>query len=91
MQLIEKRLYSVKEAGRYLGISGWAVRHLIWSGKLPSVRQGRRVLIDILDMNEFINKNKSEVHHGDDLSPQEARSKDRGVRGAGPVLDEVLR
>ena len=38
-----KRLYSVREAARYLGISQWAVRHLNWSSKLPCVRQGRRI------------------------------------------------
>jgi excisionase family DNA binding protein len=69
---IFKRLYTVREAARYLGISPWAVRHLIWSGKLPCVRQGRRVLVDIVDMNRFIDENKTEGHHGDGLSPQEA-------------------
>ncbi|HNP83323.1 MAG TPA: helix-turn-helix domain-containing protein, partial [Nitrospira sp.] len=48
-----KRLYSVREAARYLGISQWAVRHLNWSSKLPCVRQGRRVLFDIYDMCVF--------------------------------------
>ena len=91
MEVIEKRLYSVKEAGRYLGISPWAVRHLIWSGKLPSVRQGRRVLLDIFDLNRFIDNNKSEVHHGDDLPPEETRSEDGSVTRAKPILDEVLR
>ena len=76
MQHVEKRLYSVKEAGRYLGISGWAVRHLIWSGKLPEVRQGRRVLVDIHDMNRFIENHKREVNHGHDLPPEEERSND---------------
>ena len=74
MQHVEKRLYSVKEAGRYLGISGWAVRHLIWSGKLPEVRQGRRVLVDIHDMNRFIENHKREGHHGNDLSSEEEGS-----------------
>jgi excisionase family DNA binding protein len=71
-QEMPKRLYSVKDAARYLGVSPWAVRKLIWTGNLPHVRQGRRVLIDILDMNRFIEANKREGHHGDDLSPQEA-------------------
>ena len=68
---IHKRLYSVKEAGRYLGISGWTVRHFIRSGELPEVRQGRRVLLDILDLNQFIEANKREGHHGHDLSSEE--------------------
>ena len=34
---VNKRLYSVKEAGRYLGRSAWAIRHLIWEKHLPQV------------------------------------------------------
>ena len=53
-----KRLYSVPEAAQYLGRSPWSVRHLIWSGQLPEVRAGRRVHLDIKDMEAFIEKNK---------------------------------
>ena len=53
-----KRLYSVAEAGDYLGRSVWSVRRLIWSGELPQVRVGRRVHLDIRDMDEFIERNK---------------------------------
>lgn len=55
---VEKRLYSVKEAGKYLGRSSWAIRHLIWSGELPQVRQGRRVFVDILDLEHFVERFK---------------------------------
>jgi excisionase family DNA binding protein len=71
-QPVSKRLYSVKEAGRYLGRSAWAIRHLIWKGQLPGVRQGRRVMVDIVDMDRFIERHKKEGNDGDDLSPQEA-------------------
>ena len=67
-----KRLYSAKEAGRYLGVSQWTVRQLNWAGKLPCVRQGRRVLFDVYDLNQYIENNKQEGRDGDDLSPQEA-------------------
>ena len=68
---ILKRLYSAKQAGRYMGVSEWTIRHLNWSGKLPCVRQGRRVLFDVYDLNQYIENNKQEGRHGDDLSPQE--------------------
>ena len=71
-ELVSKRLYSVKEAGRYLGRSPWAIRHLIWEGHLPEVRQGRRVMIDVLDMDRFIERHKREGNDGDDLPPQKA-------------------
>jgi excisionase family DNA binding protein len=53
-----KRLYSLPEAAEYLGRSPWSVRRLIWSGELPQVRAGRRVHVDIRDMDAFIDKNK---------------------------------
>jgi excisionase family DNA binding protein len=55
---VPKRLYSVPEAALYLGRSSWSVRRLIWSGELPEVRAGRRVHLDINDMDAFIEKNK---------------------------------
>jgi excisionase family DNA binding protein len=53
-----KRLYTIKEAGIYLGRSVYSVRELIWDGKLPCVRVGRRIHIDIRDLDEFIEKHK---------------------------------
>jgi excisionase family DNA binding protein len=54
-----KRLYSIKEAAIYLGRSEWAVREMIWAGKLPYVKDGRWILLDIHDMDEWIDKNKT--------------------------------
>lgn len=56
--LLRKRLFSLPEAAIYLGRSDWSVRRLIWSGALPSVRAGRRVHVDVKDMDEFIEKHK---------------------------------
>jgi excisionase family DNA binding protein len=56
---ITKRLYTIPEAGIYLGRSEWSVRRLIWNGGLPSVRPpGRRVHLDVRDMDAFIEQNK---------------------------------
>jgi excisionase family DNA binding protein len=57
--LLKKRLYAVPEAAEYLGRSIWAVRELVWKGSLPCVREGRRVHLDILDLDAWIQKNKS--------------------------------
>jgi hypothetical protein len=54
-----KRLYNLKEASVYLGRSVWGVRGLIWAGKIPVVRDGRRIFIDILDLEKFVDSNKS--------------------------------
>ncbi len=55
---LPRRLYSIKEASQYLGRSVWALREMLWAGKLPYVRDGRRILLDIRDMDAWIEKNK---------------------------------
>jgi len=55
----QKRLISQKEAGEYLGISYWTVRDLVFNGELPHIRIRRRILMDIQDLEEYIQKNKS--------------------------------
>ena len=54
-----KRLYSIPEAAFYLGRTVDALREIIWAEKIPHVKDGRRILIDIKDMDEFIEKNKT--------------------------------
>ena len=51
-------MFTLPEAALYLGRSTWSVRRLIWSGDLPSVRAGRRVHVDVRDMDGFIDRNK---------------------------------
>jgi excisionase family DNA binding protein len=53
-----KRLYSIKEASEYLGRSVWGVREMVWAGKIPCVKDGRRILLDIEDLDAWIEKNK---------------------------------
>ncbi len=53
-----KRLYTLPEAGIYLGRSVWSVRRLVWAGELPAVRARGRVHVDVQDMDEFIERNK---------------------------------
>jgi len=58
---LAKRLYTLKEAAEYLGRSEWSMRELVWARKIPVVRQegGRKIFVDILDLMEFVEKNKS--------------------------------
>ena len=53
-----KRLYTLEEAGTYLGRSIWSVRRLIWKGLMPKIEAGGRTHIDVRDMDEFIERNK---------------------------------
>jgi excisionase family DNA binding protein len=52
------RLLSLKGAATYLGVSYWGLRGLVLNGQLPSVRVGRRILLDIRDLEAFIERNK---------------------------------
>jgi len=59
----KKRLYTLKEAGEFLGRSIYSVRSLIWNGELPIVKssRGRKQWLDINDLNMFIEKNKVKI------------------------------
>ena len=56
---IPKRLYSIPEASIFLGRTVWAIREMVWAGKLPVIKDGRRILLDIRDMENWIEKNKT--------------------------------
>ena len=57
-QPVLKRLYTIAEAAHYLGRTVWSVRELIWNGRLPSVKVGRRTHLDLEDLNAFIERHK---------------------------------
>lgn len=59
---LDKRLYNLKEAAVYLGRTVGAVREMLWAGKMPYVRDGRRILLDIKDMDEWIEKSKTRYY-----------------------------
>jgi len=54
-----KRLYSVPEAAYYLGRTVDALREIIWAGKIDIVKDGRRVLLDVKDLDAYIDRNKT--------------------------------
>jgi excisionase family DNA binding protein len=56
-----QRLYDVKSAAKYLGRPVWGVRELIWSGRLPVVKDGRKQYLDLYDMDKYIEQNKVTV------------------------------
>ena len=53
-----KRLYTVEESAQYLGRSVWSIRELIYGGRLPCVKVGRRVHVDIEDLDRFVEIHK---------------------------------
>lgn len=56
-----KRLYTLKEAAEYLGRSEWGMRELVWARKIPVVKEtdGRKIFIDIVDLENYVDKNKA--------------------------------
>ncbi|MBC2736540.1 MAG: helix-turn-helix domain-containing protein [Desulfobacteraceae bacterium] len=54
----EKRLYSIKELVTEIGATEWFWRSQIWDGQLPFVQVGRKMFIDINDLEDFIKANK---------------------------------
>lgn len=52
------RLMDVRGAAKYLGRSPEGVRAMIKRGKLPTVREGRRVMLDRVDLDRWIAERK---------------------------------
>ena len=61
-QCLEPRLLSQHEAARYLGISYWTVRDLVFRREIPFIRIGRRILVDHLDLDAYLDRSK--IHTG---------------------------
>lgn len=43
-----------------MGRSEWSVREMLWAGKLPYIKDGKRIFVDILDMEKWIEQNKTQ-------------------------------
>ena len=52
------RLLSQQDAAHYLGISYWTVRDLIFRRELPWVKIGRRILVDRMDLDAYLDRSK---------------------------------
>ncbi len=56
----EKRLISVEDAARYLGVKKSTIYSWAWRRKIPSVKIGRRLLFDQEDLDRMIEAGKRE-------------------------------
>ncbi len=54
----EKRLISVEDAARYLGVQKSTIYSWAWRRKIPSVKMGRRLLFDREDLDRMIEAGK---------------------------------
>jgi hypothetical protein len=53
-----KRLYSIRELVKEIGATEWFWRSQIWDGQLPCVQVGRKMFVDMQDIENFITKYK---------------------------------
>ncbi len=58
----QRRLISQKEAADYLSVSYDTVRRLNFRGEIRYLRIGRRILIDVADLEAYIERAK--IQHG---------------------------
>jgi len=56
-----QRLFDLKSAAQYLGRPVWGVRTLIWQGKLPVIQDGRKMYVDLYDLDRYIELEKTTV------------------------------
>ncbi len=54
----EKRLISVEEAAKYLGVQKSTIYSWAWRRKIPIVKMGRRLLFDQEDLDRMIEAGK---------------------------------
>ena len=54
----ERRLFSQQDAASYLGISYWTIRDLVFRHELPFVKIGRRILVDRIDHDAYLDRSK---------------------------------
>ncbi|MGD0488256.1 MAG: helix-turn-helix domain-containing protein [Syntrophorhabdales bacterium] len=55
-----KRLYDIKEAAFYLGRSVDSLRELLWAGKIKFIKDGKRIYLDVRDMDAYIDRIKQQ-------------------------------
>ena len=53
------RLLTIEQAAVYLGRTREATQHLASAGKIPTVRSDRRIFLDRLDLDKWIDDNKT--------------------------------
>lgn len=55
---MKRRLLSVEEAAIYLGVRKSTMYVWAWKRQIPSVKMGRRLLFDRLDLDQLISGSK---------------------------------
>ena len=48
----------IKPASDYSGLTVWKIRSLIWAGVLPHLKQGKRLIVLIEDLDAYLTAQK---------------------------------
>lgn len=56
---LSRRLFSINEIAHYLGRSAWTIAEMVRTGKLPYIPDGKRKLLDIRDIDRWIETNRT--------------------------------
>ena len=71
-----KRLLSIKNGAGYMGCGVYTIRQKIWNGEIPIFRDGRKIYLDIRDLDSHIEKNKTTYSmRPEDARPENGRKK----------------
>lgn len=58
---VQPRLLGIRGAAQYLGATVWAIRTLCWNHALPYLRIGHRILLDVADLDKYVESQKTEI------------------------------
>jgi excisionase family DNA binding protein len=53
------RLLRIQQAAEYLSATPWFIRSLIWSRAIPFLQLGKRHLIDVRDLDAYVDSQKA--------------------------------
>lgn len=58
---MEEGLLTIDQTAEFTGLSAWTIRYWVKVGKLPSVKLGRRILIEKAELNRLVSENRREL------------------------------
>ncbi len=61
LQFPGQRLLTISQAAKYLATSSWMVRDLLRQHAVPMVRIGKRINVDISDLDRYISSIKTKA------------------------------
>ena len=55
------RLLPIPAIAEYLGCTSWQARTLVRAGKFPHIILGKRIVVDKVDLDAFVDRRKAEA------------------------------